>query len=136
MGGSADSVFRLRGAFQTRSILAKRGEIRYQLGAKKEWGPKKKTLTLFGKWKVSRDWAVAFEIVYPGGEKRKLVFTAEFDLDAQNHLSARLAGKKGGFTGISLIWTRQDLAKDGKLYIIFERLEKETRIEAGYVVPW
>src|SRR3989338_1096896 len=32
LGGNSESAFRFRGTFQTASILAKKGEIRYQLG--------------------------------------------------------------------------------------------------------
>jgi len=70
-------------------------------------------------------------------------------IDSQNTPS--VSGKKGKVNGslrktmssaISKtevrkhIWTQQDLLKDRNLSIIFERLEKDLRVEAGHKIAW
>src|SRR3989338_8103200 len=62
LSGDSSSAFRFRGAFQTKSILAKRGELRYQAGIEINVKHKIQTIALFGKWKVSHDMELSFEV--------------------------------------------------------------------------
>ena len=103
LGGDSDAAFRFRGAFQTGSLLAKKGEIRYQAGAEVSGRHKAQTLVLFGKWKVSRDFGLSFEIEYKEGRKRALVFSAERALSKNTDLSFELKSRAGEPLGVELI---------------------------------
>jgi len=105
IGVDSESSFRFRGTFETSSILAKKGEIRYQavptpinwseaeIGAalatikkkktkasagieyKTSRGVKKRltqTITFFGKWKLSDDLALSFELERADGRRSEI----------------------------------------------------------------
>lgn len=58
----SNSAFRFRGTFETSSLLAKQGQIRYQMGVELAGGKRTlKTVTLFGKWKLSRSLTLDFD---------------------------------------------------------------------------
>ena len=106
LGGGSDSAFRFRGAFETQGIRSKKGEIRYQVGAEAAGKHKIQTIVLFGKWKVSRDLGVSFEIEYADGKKRAIGFSADFPL------------------------------KDGDAFLMFKKFPDEVRAEAGMKLAW
>ena len=64
LGADSGSALKVRGAFQTHSILAKDGEIRYQIGVEAAARKNAQVIVLFGKWKISRDLGLLFEIEY------------------------------------------------------------------------
>ena len=53
LGEDSDSRFRFRGTFQTKSILAKKGEVRSQAGVETSGRRGPQNVILFGKWKYS-----------------------------------------------------------------------------------
>ena len=78
---SSNSAFRFRGTFQSASVLAKQGAIRYQLGGQIEQGPRSRTITLFGKWKPSPRFGLGFEIPYQDRPARRIDFGATLSID-------------------------------------------------------
>ena len=131
----SDSAFRFRGAFQTHSILAKRREIRYQAGAEVEGRRAVKTIVLFGKWKVSRDFAIAFEIEYKDGRRHAMTFGGEYAFDGNHRIEVKLTDRKGEPLGIEVIFTKAVL-KDGELFARLVRSQEESRVEGGMKVAW
>ncbi len=136
LAADPDSAFRIRGAFQTRSILAKAGEIRYQAGVEVNGRHKIQTIVLFGKWKLSRDLELLFESEYAGGRKRTIVFGGEFALGASSRVTARLKGEEGKPLGVELVLTREFLKKDGLAFLRLMRSLGESRAEAGVRFKW
>lgn len=130
IGGDDRSRLRFRGAFQTPSILAKAGEIRYQLGVEGRAGRQPRTLTFFGKWKVSRTLGLSFEL--EAGRKRKRVwrFGGEWNLDRANRVAVQLLSGDGERLGAEVIFTR-DFFKDGELFVRLQNSAGESRVEAG-----
>ncbi len=135
---SADSgaSFRFRGAFQTKSILAKDGQIRYQAGV--EIGGKRKiqTIALFGKWKVSRDFGLFFEIEYADGGKRTIFFGGEYSLKNDREIAVNLKSGQGEPLGVELILTQDIFGRDGEAFLRFQKSLEESRIEAGVSFKW
>ena len=130
----SDSVFRFRGAFQTKSILAKKGEIRYQLGVEVRGRRRAQTLVLFGKWKVSRDLGLSFEIEYEDGV-RAVVFGGEYRLDDSSRIAVELRSREGEPLGAELILTR-DIFRDGQVFVRLRRSLEESNAEAGVKFLW
>ena len=106
LGVDSESAFRFRGAFQTQSISAKKGEIRYQVGVQVAGRHKVRTITLFGKWKFSQDFGLEFEIEYGRGQKKSITFT------------------KDVFGG------------DGQVFLRLQKSLEESRVEAGVGFKW
>lgn len=133
---TSDSGFRFRGAFQTPSILAKEGAIRYQLGAEVDGGRRARTVTLFGKWKLSRRLELSFEVPYSGGRVRGIDFGAELGLDDKGNIACRLTTRHGEPLGVEVLFTRSFFKGDGELFARLRRSAEETSVEAGARLRW
>lgn len=133
---ASGSGFRFRGAFQTPSILAKEGAIRYQLGAEVNGGRRGRTVTLFGKWKLSRRLELSFEVPYAGGRARRIDFGAELGLDSKGNIACRLLTREGEPLGVEVLFTRSFFRGDGELFARLRRSAEETAVEGGVRVRW
>lgn len=136
VGGSTESVFRIRGAFQTHSILAKKGEIRYQAGLEVNGRRQSREIILFGKWLVSRNLALSFEIEYPRHEKRTITFGGQYALTEKSEISVELKSRDGKPLALELILTKDIFGKDGQAFARLISSLEETRLEAGMRVAW
>lgn len=137
LDADSGSAFRFRGAFQTDSIRQKKGFLRYQLGLEGEGGRRRlKTVTLFGKWKLSRDLSLEFEIPYSGRFRRAISFGATYSWDDQTEVSARLTTPGGGPLGLELSLHREFLEGSGEAFLRLRRSLEETAAEAGVRVRW
>lgn len=137
MGGDSDSAFEWRGAFQTKGVLAKKGEIRYQLGAGSFRRRRTRTLTLFGDWKVSRDFALSFDIEYANGRKRAIGFGGDYSLDKSKNIAVKLRSERGKPLGLELILTQKFLPRDAEAFLRLQHsTTAESRIEAGATLLW
>ncbi len=132
----SNSAFRFRGAFQTDSIRRKEGALRYQIGVEAEKGRSFQTVTLFGKWKISRDLSLEFEVPYAGGFRRAMKFGATYSWDSRTSVSARLAAPGGGPLGVELSLHREFLQGRGEAFVRLRRSLEETAAEAGARVRW
>lgn len=134
--GDTGSALRFRGAFQTKSILAREGEIRYQVGVEIEGRPQTRTLVLFGKWKFSRELELSFEIEYAEGGKRALVFGGTYRFDDQTGITVELKSRDGGPLGAEVVFTREFFGKDGRLFVRLRKSIEESNLEAGVKFTW
>ncbi|MBI4431914.1 MAG: hypothetical protein HY592_00305 [Candidatus Omnitrophica bacterium] len=107
LGADSASAFRFRGAFQTKTILAKKGVIRYQAGLEVKGRRSVREIALFGKWKVSRDWGLSFEIEYPRGRKHAIIFGSEYTFGKGERLAVSLKSRAGEPLGFELIFTKE-----------------------------
>ncbi|MBI1953550.1 MAG: hypothetical protein HYS41_05440 [Candidatus Omnitrophica bacterium] len=133
---AADSAFRFRGTFQTSSILAKEGEIRYQVGVGAELRRRLKTITLFGKWKLSDRLALSLEVPYARGVSRTMTFGASYRLSPRREISAELKTKEGKPLGVEIIFTQQFLKQDGEGFLRLKKASEETAVEGGIRLRW
>ncbi|OGX05571.1 MAG: hypothetical protein A3G87_00375 [Omnitrophica bacterium RIFCSPLOWO2_12_FULL_50_11] len=134
--GDTESAFRIRGTFQTKSILAKEGEIRYQFGTEAEGNERLETVRLFGKWKLSRDLGLSFEIEYRDGRKHAMVFGAELSLGSGQSIHARLLNKEDDPLGVELIFTQEFMEGEGGLFLGLRKTLEESALHAGIKMPW
>lgn len=129
--GDTDSALRFRGAFQTQSILAKDGEIRYQIGVEASGRRRIQTLVFFGKWKISRQLELSFEIEYAGGRKHALVFGGTYFFRPDMTIEVKLRAREGMPLGVEVIFTRDFFAKEGQLFLRLRKTAEETAGEVG-----
>jgi hypothetical protein len=134
--GDTDSTLRFRGAFQTKSLLAKAGEIRYQIGIEIEGRKKLQTLTFFGKWKISKALELSFEMEYGGGEKRALTFAGTYHINEDTSVTAELQARNGKPLGMEVHFRREFFQNQGELFLRLRRTAEESAAEAGVRVPW
>lgn len=136
LDAGSNSAFRFRGAFQTDSIRQKKGSLRYQLGLEAEGKERLQTVTLFGKWKLSRDLSLEFEVPASGRFRRAISFGATYAWDRQTSVSARLTTPGGSPLGVQLSLHREFLQGSGEAFVRLRRSLEETAVEAGARVRW
>ena len=148
--GDTESAFRVRGTFETKSLRAKTGALRYQAGieyrtARGARKRVKRTLTLFGKWKLSRDLALSFEVEYSGGRKAPITLGADFKLPWRegpaaaalpDKISIDLKNRSGRPLGIELVLTKDFLKGKVKTFLRLARSTRESAVEVGVSGEW
>ncbi len=132
----SDSAFRFRGTFQTPTVLAKTGQIRYQLGIEAEGKHRVQTVTLFGKWKISRDLGLEFEMAYQEGGNRTMNFKATYAVDARNALAARLTTREGKPLGMEILFTHEFLKGQGAAFLRLRKSVEDSAVEGGMRLRW
>ena len=133
---ASDSSFRFRGTFQSPSILAKEGAIRYQIGVELAGRRRLQTVTLFGKWKLSRDLSVEFEIPYGDRSTRALTFGAAYAFDSQSTIAAQLTTRRGEPLGVEVVFTREFLKGQGEAFVRLRKSLEESAVEGGFRFRW
>ena len=136
VGGSSYSFFRFRGTFQTKSIYAKDGEIRYQVGIELQGRKRLETIILFGKWKLSHKLDLSFEIEYEDGKKKAILFGGGYALTKDSQIIINLKSQEGDPLGIELILTKDFFGRDGQAFIRLQKSVKEERAETGVMLRW
>lgn len=136
LGGDTENAFRFRGAFQTKSILARAGEIRYQVGVEAAGKQRLKTITLFGKWIVSRDFGLSFEVEYGDGRKKSIAFGGDYRLANDTEIAVKLRSQAGKPLGVELILTKELFAGKGSAFVRLLKQVEESRVEAGVGFSW
>ena len=136
LGADSDSAFRVRGAFQTKSIFAKQNEIRYQVGVEVNGKHKIQDIILFGKWKVSRTLGLSFEITYENNRKKSINFVGEYALSGDSQIAVNLKNRSGKPLGVELLLTKDLFGKDGQAFVRLERTLEDSRVEVGMRLRW
>ncbi len=132
----SDSGFRFRGSFQTPAVLAKEGAIRYQVGVEVQGRRRPQTITLFGKWKLSRKLSLDFEIPYADETIRPITFGATYSVNPQNAIEARLTTPGGKPLGLEVIFSREFLKDSGEAFVRLRRSLEESAVEGGVRFRW
>ncbi|MDD5194634.1 MAG: hypothetical protein PHQ96_03035 [Candidatus Omnitrophica bacterium] len=133
-----DSYFSFRVALETPSILAKTGEIRYRLGIGIEQNrlPKTRVITLYGLWKVSKDFGLSFEIDYGEGLVREMRFGAQLRLAKNNEIKFQLTGKEGKDAGLGVTFSRSFLKNNAQWFLAIRKQGQNQAIEGGLKAEW
>ncbi len=136
LGGDTEKAVRFRGAFQTKSIVARAGAIRYQVGVEAAGKQRLKTIALFGKWIVSRDFGLAFEVEYAGGRRKSIAFGGDYRLAKDTEIAVKLKSRAGKPLGVELILTKELFAGKGSAFVRVLKQVEESRVEAGVGFSW
>lgn len=135
LGGK--SRFDFRAAVQSPTLLAKKGEIRYQAGIRLAGHTTVlREIVLFGKWKLSRDFSLSFEMEYEKGRRQALFFNTAYRLNEKEELIFSLKDQRKRGLGVEVTFTRSFFEGEGKTFLRLYRDAVESRIEGGIRVPF
>lgn len=132
---SGASSFSFKAAIQTKSLLAKKGEIRYQLGTElsnvtNAKGFSRQNIIIFGTWKLSRDLKVTFTAKSPKTSKREVSFEIEHLFTENRKIKVSLKDKKGEKMGLDITFNTV-FANDAEFFISIGRNAEESRVIGG-----
>ena len=137
LGLDGKSRFDFQAALQSPSLLGKKGEIRYQIGIRLSG---RRTLlrevVLFGKWKVSKDFSLSFEVEYEERRRHAIFFSTSYRLGERNELIFSLKDERGRGLGIEVTFTRSFFEGEGKAFLRLYKDAVESRIEGGVRIPF
>ncbi len=98
--------------------------------------PSKKTITLFGKWKVNQNLGLLFEMPGVEGNIRSVILGGWAKLDKNLNLEIRLENRAGEDLGIDVKLSRRIFEDQGEAFIRALRSQKEVSITAGVGFRW
>jgi hypothetical protein len=136
VGGDSAQAFKFRGAFQSRSLLAKAGELRYQLGMEVRGRTRLQTLILFGVWKFSNRLEISFEMESSLGDRKKIVFGGAVLLRPDSKIEVLLTARNQEPLGVELIFTKEFFSGNAQLFIRLKKKAEESAAEAGLTLKW
>ena len=108
--------------------------LEYEIGVGAS--PSKKTITLFGSWKVNKKMGLLFEMPYAEGKINTVILGAWGKLDKNLNLEIRLENKIGEDLGIDVKLSRRILEGQGEAFIRALKSQKEVSIVAGVGFRW
>jgi hypothetical protein len=108
--------------------------LEYELGVGAT--PSKKTITLFGSWRVNKKVGLLFEMPYVEGKVRSVILGGWGKLDKNHKLEIRLQNKIGEDLGIDVKLSRSLLEGQGEAFIRALRSKEEVSIVAGVGFRW
>jgi len=111
LSGSSREGFAFKAHLQTPNLYPAAGRIKYRIGAGVSRG---REIVLYGQWKFGRGFSLGFEMEYGPGKRERMYFDAGFKSAGKDSVTFRLRTREGGFSGMSLVLSREFLAADNK----------------------
>jgi len=108
--------------------------LRYEVGIGVR--PVKRTMALFGRWKVNKRLGLLFEMPYEEGKLQSIVFGATAKLDKNHNIGFKLKNRLGQDLGMDVKLSRRILKGEGEAFIRALSLGKEASIVAGAGIRW
>ena len=134
LGLKGKSAFNFKtslGILDNRSIAH---ELGIGLSAKDK--PRKRTVKLFGTWKIVKNVGLLFQIEREEKGTQNITFGARAKLNKNNNISFKLKSETGKDLGMDLILERNILKGDGEAFIRLLRVKGELAIYAGMAWRW
>ena len=137
LGLDGKSRFTFQAAVQSPSLLGRKGEIRYQVGIRLS-GRKTvlRNVVLFGKWKVSKDFSLSFEVEYNEGKRHAISFNTSYRIGEKDEIVFALKDERERGLGIEVTFTRSFFEGEGKAFLRLYQDAVESRLEGGVRVPY
>lgn len=124
--------------FNTSIGIFKGNFIKYELGIglshKKQ--PIKRTITLFGKWKIKRNIGLVFEVEQEDGGTQAIVFGAEAKPTDKGTISFNLRNGLNKEIGARLELSQDIFDGDGQAFLRLLKSKRELAILAGVGLRW
>lgn len=131
LAGSSESAFEFRAGLQSPSLLARDGRIAYQVGIGLSGGRvQPQRVTLFGAWKLNRDFSVSFEVPYADGRVQAIRFEGEARLSARDRIAVALFNNERQGLGLTVTFTRE-LFPDASLFLQLRKSAEERAALGG-----
>ncbi len=132
---NTNSVFNFRSSFG----ILKDKYIKYTigLGLSKKARPIKKTVILFGTWKIKRDKGLTFEVKYRGRKVYSMSFGAEARLTKRDSISFKLKNDiDNKDIGVNLKLSRKILKGSGEAFLNLLKKKRESAVFIGVGRRW
>ncbi len=132
---NTNSVFNFRSSFG----IFKDKYIKYTigLGLSKKVKPIKKTIILFGAWKIKRNKGLTFEVKYRGRKVYSMSFGAEARLTKRDSISFKLKNDiDNKDIGVNLKLSRKILKGSGEAFLNLFKKKRESAVFIGVGKRW
>jgi len=131
---NTNSVFN----FKTSLGVFKDDYIKYELGIGLSYKPKpiKRTITIFGTWKIKKTVGLVFEVEYERKKVHTIVFGAKAKLTDKDTVLFRLKNNINRDIGTELELSHQILKGDGQAFLRLLKSERESAILVGAGWGW
>jgi len=113
---------------------AEKNFLKYSIGI--GYASKQKTITLFGTWKLDKDFGLIFEIEYSDDRVCEIVFGADCKWKDGYLLELRLKNKLNKNLGVSVDLSKKLFDGQGEAFVRAMRSEGEVSIVAGMGIRW
>lgn len=135
LGKNTDSVF----SFQAGAGIFKEDYIKYEVGIgladKRE--PVRRTVTLFGKWRLKKDVGLTFEIEYENKKLHAIVFGADAKLTDKDTVMFKLKNDiENKDIGVNVELSHKILKGDGEAFLRLLKSKRESALYAGAAWRW
>jgi len=135
LGGSTDSLF----DFMVSAGIFKEDYIKYEvgIGLTNRVRPLTKTVILYGKWNLTKDAGLVFEVQYDDRRTGRIVFGVDARLTDRDTVSFRLkSGMTNDDIGVELELGRDILKGGGQAFLRALRSRRESAVYAGAAWRW
>lgn len=124
--------------FNTSIGIFKDDYIKYELGIglSRKKQPIKRTITLFGKWKIKKDIGLVFEVEQEDKKIQVIVFGAEVKLTDKGTVSFNLRNSLNKEIGAELELSHDLFNGDGQAFLRLLKSKRESAILAGVGWRW
>ena len=130
------SAFHFRGTLQSTGLGADEGKIRFELGVEAEGRERcLQTLTLTGRWLLTDELTLNFEMQYENGASRTIRFGAQYALKHDVGISAQLLSRTGQPLGLEVAITKDLPGSQAQLFLRLRKSLGESAVEAGITIP-
>ncbi len=135
LSGSGDSEFH----FTSSAGIFKENYIKYELGIglNKKTGPVRRSVTLFGAWKITRNAGLIFETKYANKKVHAATFGAEARLSGKDTILFKLKNNiENRDIGISVKLSRKVLKGNGEAFMRVLRSNRGSAVYVGIARGW
>jgi len=124
--------------FKTSVGIFKPDYIKYEvgIGVAGKTEPIKRTVTLFGKWKIKKGVGLIFEIEYENKKIHAIVFGAKAKLTSKDRISFKLRNELNKDLKGELELSHKILKGDGESFLRFLKSKRETAVLVGAGFRW
>lgn len=137
--GSNNSYFSFGVSLKRNSILASSGKLIFETGIKYDkkgfLNKTTKDIALYGKWVMTGDFKVGFEVVSTGFYGHKINFLAEKIIKRDNKIAVILSDIDGKNTGINLEFSKL-FKNDAQFFLSLSKTSAETKILGGVTIKF
>jgi len=129
-----DSVF----DFKTSLGIFKEKYIKYEVGIGLSHKPKpiKRTITLFGTWKIKKTVGLVFEVEYENRKIHTIAFGAKAKLTSKDNILFKLRNNLNRDIGAELELTHKILKGDGQAFLRLLKSKRESAVLVGAGRRW
>ncbi|MFH1381039.1 MAG: hypothetical protein ABIH57_02580 [Candidatus Omnitrophota bacterium] len=130
-----DSVF----SFESSAGIFMGRYIKYEVGVglSDRKDPIKRTITLYGKWKLTKNSELIFQVKYENKKIHDIVFKAEIEVTDKDKIAFKLKNDIGNNDiGATLKMSRKILKGSGEIFLQILKSRRESALYAGSAWKW